>query len=141
MSLTGAGLYTSNVVTGSMADQSREDNRRLAETPPFAGQVALQYDWAEGRSITPRIGATLAYVGRSVLGTGDLLDVSQGSYAVAGASAGARWRNLDLTIGIDNLADARANRFAFGNPFELANRDQITPLRPRNIRLGVGAAW
>lgn len=141
LSLTGAGLYTSNVVTGSMADQSREDNRRLAETPPFAGQVALQYDWAEGRSITPRIGATLAYVGRSVLGTGDLLDVSQGSYAVAGASAGARWRNLDLTIGIDNLADARANRFAFGNPFELANRDQITPLRPRNIRLGVGAAW
>lgn len=141
LSFSGAGLYTYNVVSGPTADQSQQDNRRLAETPPFAGHVALQYDWADGRPVTPRAGATFAYVGRSVLGTGDLLDVSQGNYAVTSVSAGARWRNLDVTLGIDNLTDVRANRFAFGNPFELANRDQITPLRPRNLRLGLAAAW
>jgi outer membrane receptor protein involved in Fe transport len=52
-----------------------------------------------------------------------------------------RWRNLDLTLGLDNLTDAAANRFAFGNPFGLAARNQVTPLRPRNVRLGVSAAW
>jgi len=76
-----------------------------------------------------------------VLGTGDLLDVSQGDYTTLGASAGLRWRNLDLTLGLDNLTDATANRFSFGNPFGLAARNQVTPLRPRNVRIGVSAAW
>ena len=139
--LDAAALYTYNRVRGPVADQSREDNRRLPETPPFAGHAALSYAWGQGRSVAPRVGATVDYVGRSVLGTGDLLDVSQGDYTTFGASAGVRWRNLDLTLGLDNLTDAAANRFAFGNPFGLAARNQVTPLRPRNVRLGVSAAW
>lgn len=46
-----------------------------------------------------------------------------------------------MTLGIDNLTDAVANRFAFGNPFGLTMRNQQTPLRPRNLRLGVAANW
>jgi outer membrane receptor protein involved in Fe transport len=140
LSLAGSALYTYNRVRGRIADQSREDNRRLPETPPFAGHAALAYDWVQG-AMAPRIGVTLDYVGRSVLGTGDLLDVSQGDYATLGASAGLRWRNLDLTLGLDNLTDAAANRFAFGNPFGLPARNQVTPLRPRNLRVGLAAAW
>lgn len=141
LTIAASALYTHNEVSGPMADQSRENNRRLADTPPFAGHAALTYVWPKGGAVTPRLGATLDYVGRSVLGTGDLLDVSQGSYATASLSAGARWRNLDVTLGLDNLTNAAANRFAFGNPFGLVARDQTTPLRPRNLRLGVAAAW
>ena len=141
LTLAASALYTYNRVRGPIADQSREDNRRLPETPPFAGHAALTYQWAEDRPVSPRAGASVDYVGRSVLGTGDLLDVSQGKYVTLGITAGARWRNLDVTLGIDNLTNAVANRFAFGNPFGLAMRNQQTPLRPRNLRLGVAASW
>ncbi|MCP3733569.1 TonB-dependent receptor [Sphingomonas sp. RP10(2022)] len=138
--IAASALYTHNTVYGPIADQSRLDNRRLPETPPFAAHAALDYAWPEG-TVTPRVGATIGYVGRSVLGTGDLLDVSQGDYLLLGLSAGARWRELDVTLGLDNLTNARVNRFAFGNPFGLATRDQTTPLRPRNLRIGVATAW
>ncbi|MCU6454577.1 TonB-dependent receptor [Sphingomonas sp. A2-49] len=141
LTVAGVALYAFTRVSGPIADQSRENNRRLPETPPFAGSATLAYAFDRHGAVTPRVGAALSYIGRSVLGTGDLLDVSQGDYLTASVSGGLRWRDLDLTIGIDNLTDVAANRFAFGNPFGLAARDQITPLRPRNLRVGVSAAW
>ena len=140
LAIEGSMLWTHNIVYGPVADLSRRNNRRLADTPPFAGHAGITYRWPE-RTVTPRIGASVDYVGRSVLGTGDLLDVSQGDYATVGVTAGLRWRNLDLTLGIENLGNAVVNRFAFGNPFGLSARDQVTPLRPRNVRIGVSAAW
>ena len=47
--------------------------------------------------------------------------------------------NLGLSLDIDNIGDVRANRFAYGNPFGAAQGYQITPLRPRNVRLGLDA--
>ncbi len=81
------------------------------------------------------------YVGRSVLGTGDFLDVSQGAYGLIDAQAGWHWRNIDISLTGDNLADASANRFALGNPTILATRQQTTPLRPRNVRLGASLSF
>ncbi|WP_288937780.1 TonB-dependent receptor [uncultured Sphingomonas sp.] len=141
LDLTGALLFTENRVSGPVADQSKRDNRRLPDTPPLAGNAAITYAWNRTAAWQPRVGATIAYVGRSVLGTGDLLDVSQGRYWSLGASAGVRWRNLDWRLGVDNLTDTAVSRFAYGNPFRLAMRDQTTPPRPLNVRLGVTAAW
>ena len=141
LSAKGAFLYTSNQVSGAIADLSRPDNRRLPETPPLAASVELSYRWTAGRNLTLRAGGTANYVGRSVLGTGDLLDVSQGKYTTFGLSGGAAWRNIDVSIGIENLTDEAANRFAYGNPFALAKRNETTPLRPLNARIGVSIAW
>jgi len=136
-----SALYTHNVVTGPIADQSQRNNRRLADTPPLAAHGAIGYAWPEDAAVAPRLTATVDYVGRSVLGTGDLLDVSQGDYLTLGVNAAVHWRGIDWTAGIDNLTDAAANRFAFGNPFGLAARNQTTPLRPRSLRIGVAKAW
>lgn len=140
LTIDGSALYTHNIVYGEIADQSRLNNRRLPQTPPFAAHGGVSYRWPEGR-VTPRIAASADYVGRSVLGTGDLLDVSQGKYLTIGLSAGLRWRSIDLTLGIENLTDTASNRFAFGNPFGLPGRNETTPLRPRNLRIGVSTAW
>lgn len=137
---TAAFLYTHNSVSGPIADLSTRANRRLAETPPFAAHGELGYEWRAG-AVTPRIAGSVGYVGRSVLGTGDLFDISQGDYASFGLSGGAKWRNLDLSLTIDNLTDMRGDRFAYGNPFLFANRELVTALRPFNVRLGVAAAW
>ena len=133
-------LVTNNEVSGPIADQSTDNNRRLPETPPFAGHWGLSYEWTTGTA-TPRVGINANYVGRSVLGTGDLLDVSQGNYWLLGLSAGIRRGRMRVDLSVDNLTDNRANRFAYGNPFSLTYRDQTTPLAPRNARLGIGFSW
>ncbi|WP_339468211.1 hypothetical protein, partial [Pseudomonas lurida] len=103
--------------------------------------AGLSYHWMRGRESSFSAGVSGRYVGRSLLGSGDFLDVSQGKYSVLDAQIGWHWRNLDVSLTGDNLANATANRFALGNPTILATRQQTTPLRPRNVRLGVSIAW
>lgn len=138
---TASFLYTQNEVTGPTADLSKRNNRRLAETPPLAAHAAVAYAWQAGRAMTLRTGATANYVGRSVLGVGDVLDISQGRDLLIGLTGGAKWRNVDVSVELDNLTNTTTNRFAFGNPFEFSTRDETTPPRPRNVRLGVAVAW
>ncbi|GAA0308076.1 hypothetical protein GCM10009087_17630 [Sphingomonas oligophenolica] len=137
---TFAFLYTSNSVDGPLAQSSVLANRHLPETPAFAGNAGLSYEWPVGES-NLSVGASARYVGRSVLGTGDFLDVSQGRYTVIGLSCGWKWRNIDASLAADNLTNRKDNRFALGNPIILGTRDQTTPLRPLNVRAGVAISW
>lgn len=133
-------LFTANQVEGPVADLSKRNNRRLPETPPFAAHVGLSYQW-ETHPLQPRVGVSADYTGRSVLGTGDFLDVSQGQYWTADAFAAVRIGKVELSLALANLADRRANQFAYGNPFTLSLRDQLTPLRPRNLRIAMTTGW
>ena len=136
-----ASLFlTDNTVSGPIADQSQRNNRRLPDTPSLALHAGLSYQWEAGGS-SFRTGVTTDYVGRWVLGTGDFLDVSQGRYQVFGLFAGMRRRPFDIDLHIDNLTDRKANRFSFGNPFGIASRDLVTPLRPLNARIGIVWNW
>lgn len=138
--IAGSFLVTDNSVSGAIADQSKRNNRRLPETPPLSARGGVGYQWSIG-SVRPHIGLTAGYVGRSVLGTGDLLDVSQGNYWMVGLSGNLRWKNIDISLSADNLTNNSANRFAFGNPFSLSYRDQTTPVAPLSVRLGLGFSW
>jgi outer membrane receptor protein involved in Fe transport len=136
-----AFLYTHNRVTGPLADLSVSANRRLPDTPALAGTGNVGYEWRAGDDSVLSVGATATYVGRSVLGTGDLLDINQGQYATFGLNAGWARGAVTTTLTIENAADGRGNRFASGNPLTFAARDQTTPLRPLNARIGVGFAF
>lgn len=137
---TGSFLYTANQVSGAIANGSARNNRRLPETPPFAATAGLSYA-APAARFAPRAGVTINYVGRSVLGTGDFLDISQGAFWTMGLSAGLRLGRVDISLDAQNLTNRTANQFAFGNPFMLVVRDQVTPLRPRSVRLGISVNW
>lgn len=136
-----AFLYTHNRVTGPLADLSVSANRRLPDTCALAGTGSVGYEWRAGDDSVLSVGATTTYVGRSVLGTGDLLDIDQGQYATFGLNAGWARGAVTTTLTIENAADGRGNRFASGNPLTFAARDQTTPLRPLNARIGVGFAF
>lgn len=138
---TAAFLFTSNTVSGPLADLSQPQNRRLPETPPLAGNAALTYEWSSGRATKWSVGVNGNYVGRSVLGTGDVLDISQGKYFVAGLHAGWERDGLAVTLAVENLTDRADNRFAYGNPFTFISRAEATPLRPRTVRVGVSRSW
>jgi hypothetical protein len=53
-------------------------------------------------------------------------------------SIGARgdWKDHAFKLGISNLLDTRGNQFAIGSPFLVSELRQITPPRPRTIRIG-----
>jgi outer membrane receptor protein involved in Fe transport len=138
---TASFLYTSNTVSGPLADLSLPQNRRLPETPPFAGNAALTYKWSGGGDAIWSAGGDASYIGRSVLGTGDVLDISQGKYLVFGLHGGWERRGLALTLGVENLTNRRDSRFAYGNPFTFISRTEVTPLRPVTVRLGVSRSW
>jgi outer membrane receptor protein involved in Fe transport len=81
--------------------------------------------------------ASVRYVGKSKLGVGQLLDIPQGNYFVVDADTRLDFGRFTLSLNLNNIGDVRANTFAFGNPFGLAQRDQMTPLQPRTFRLGI----
>ncbi|MCI4589461.1 TonB-dependent receptor [Sphingobium sp. BYY-5] len=85
--------------------------------------------------------ASVRYIGKSRLGVGPLLDIPQGDYTVGDVGARIDFGRFGLSLDVTNISDIRANSFAFGNPFSLARRDQMTPLRPRTIRLGINAQF
>jgi outer membrane receptor protein involved in Fe transport len=126
------------------------DSRLVNPAPDFAG--------SRHRPLpdTPRVSATMSaswsrdlgwanlsiqgngrYVGSSRLGVGPVLDLPYGKYLETGAAVTLRIAPVSFVLSADNLFDTRGNRFAIGNPFGVAFRDEITPLRPRTLRLGV----
>ncbi len=137
---TASALFTDNRIDGALAMLSSPAHRRLPDTPAFASTGDIGYQWPVGAGMVS-IGGSASYVGRSVLGAGDLLDISQGNYTVAALRAGWRRHRLELTLTLDNLTDQSANLFAMGNPFALASRTLVTPLRPRSLRLGGRMHW
>ncbi|MCU6453406.1 TonB-dependent receptor [Sphingomonas sp. A2-49] len=109
-------------------------DRRLPVVPDLTGRLELgrTLDIAGIRS---DLYVAADYVGRSRLSFDEGLDREMGGYATTRAGAAATIASLRIRIDVDNLLNARADRFAFGNPFMVRAEREYTPLRPRSIRL------
>lgn len=135
-SLGGAALFTGNRLLGELSSQTSLANRRLPDTPAFSGHVDAGYEWRSPGGATRTVSASLHYVGRSILGPGPELDLSQGNYAVINAGISSRKGPLTLRLAVENLLNTRANRFALGNPLTLYQRQGFAPVMPRTIMIG-----
>lgn len=116
---------------------------RLSQIPNiarFTGRTGLVYRrvLASGRDL--RVDGWMRYVGASRLGVGPILGERQGEYLDSGMTARLGLGAFGLTAGITNLANVRGNRFALGTPFA-TGRDQVTPLHPRTLRIGLDTAF
>ena len=113
------------------------DERELPNIPHVGARIAASYrTWLDQHTRLTFDGSA-RYVGASNLGIGEPLEVSQGRYV--NTSIGARLSRgaIGLSVDVTNLGDVRGNRFAYGNPFGIAQKNQITPLVPRRIRVGI----
>ena len=110
-------------------------SRPLPATPALSatGSLSWKHRIAWG-GLT--VAGNARYVGHSRLGVGPILDLPYGNYVETGLTSALRLSRYELSLTIDNVLDARGNRFAIGNPFGVAYRDEATPLRPRRIRIG-----
>jgi len=131
------------VFVGTFADLPLEVLERITQVPNvanLAGRLGVNYlrPLANGLELSAQGWAT--YVGRSRLGIGPELGDEQGDYLDTGLTVRVGHQALGLTLGLTNLTNEEGNRFALGTPFTVG-RSQITPLRPRTVRVGIDAAF
>ncbi|MFN3820249.1 TonB-dependent receptor domain-containing protein [Blastomonas sp.] len=112
------------------------DSNDLPNVARLSGRLGGSYRSVLGTLGDLTVSGSLRYVGRSRLGIGPVLGAEQGDVLDTSLSASVTRGGRKLWIEATNLADARGNRFALGSPFTLPLGEQITPLRPRTIRVG-----
>ncbi len=116
---------------------------RMSQVPNiarYAGRLGADYRRDVGPDLELRIYGWARYVGRSRLGVGPVLGEEQGDYLDTALTSRIGRSALGVTLGVTNLTDSAGNRFALGTPFQVGS-GQITPQRPRTIRIGLDAAF
>jgi len=125
----------------SAAETSLADFKELPNIADVTGRVGFAYvtpisDWANFEA-----SGYARYVGKSTLGVGPILGQRQGDYLDTGLEFRVGSRSRGISLALTNLLDKRGNRFALGSPFLVRDRNQITPLQPRTVRLGFDFAF
>ncbi|HEY6816621.1 MAG TPA: TonB-dependent receptor [Croceibacterium sp.] len=131
------------VFSGGFADLPERVLDQITQVPNiarFSGRIGLDYRRSIGRDLELTGQAWATYIGQSRLGIGPELGEPQGDYLDTGVTVRVGRESFGVTFGVTNLTDAEGNRFALGTPFT-TGRDQVTPLRPRTVRVGLDAAF
>ncbi len=116
---------------------SQQEGDDLPDTPRVAANGRISYHWAGGPNVTWSVAGSAQYAGRSSVGIGPTLDARQGNYSRFAINGGWRRKAISASLTLDNILNTHGNRFALGNPFGAAEGNQITPQRPRTLRLSV----
>jgi iron complex outermembrane recepter protein len=115
----------------------RIDQTRLPNVADRSGRIGIAYSgWLRSGQRLDLSGFA-RYIGKSTLGIGTILGRPQGDYLDTGIELRLGNDRRGISIAATNLLDSRGNRFALGSPFLVREQNQITPLQPRSIRLGV----
>jgi len=109
----------------------------LPNVARFNARIGADYSTVLSGGFDLRVSGWARYVGRSRLGVGPVLGVLQGNYLDTALSARIGRDGYGLFLSATNLFDTIGNRFALGSPFTLPHERQITPLRPRTLRVGM----
>lgn len=112
---------------------------RLTELPNVAhfGSVAAARYVLERPGFVLDIAGNFRAVGPSLLGVGPELAYRQGDFMSVSTQLALHVGGFVVSLDLSNLLDTRGNQFALGTPFALATTRQVTPLRPRTVRLGL----
>ncbi|WP_345725424.1 TonB-dependent receptor [Qipengyuania pacifica] len=147
ISVSGGAFLADNLrlTTGATINRSSIEepvsflSSRITHVPNiarFSGRLGLDYSHPVTRALNLDARLWASYVGRSRLGIGPELGELQGNYLDSGLLLRLGNSRIGGTLSLTNLTDAEGNRFALGTPFAVI-REQVTPLRPRTVRLGI----
>ncbi len=117
------------------------ESDNLPNVADFSGRLGVSYTRAVSETADLSLSAWARYTGESRLGIGPVLGVKQGDYVDTGMSASLDFGGHSIWLEGSNIFNTRGNRFALGSPFILPFGEQITPLRPRTIRIGIDAKF
>jgi outer membrane receptor protein involved in Fe transport len=131
-----AAVFNDSLLVDSRPSISIAPESPLPNVARVNGRLGVSYAAALPGGGGVRLSAAARYVGRSRLGVGFFFGQEQGDWLDLSLGASADRGRSRFTIGVSNLLDSVGNRFALGSPFLLFQQRQITPLRPRTVRVG-----
>lgn len=114
---------------------------RLPNVADVSGRLGLTYERHLTGDMRLDVTSFARYIGQSTLGVGGVLGQLQGDYLDTGLEVRVGTPRRGISLAVTNLLDSRGNRFALGSPFLIRDRNQITPLQPRSVRLGFDLAF
>jgi outer membrane receptor protein involved in Fe transport len=124
----------------SLLDATLARSMQVPNIAQFSGRIGLGWTHELREDLHLAANGWASYVGKSRLGIGPELGRAQGDYLDSGADVRLGTDRYGVTLALSNLTGARGNRFSLGTPFG-TGRDQVTPLRPRTVRLGLDARF
>ena len=139
--LDAAAFLNASSLTDPAPAFAAADETDLPNVAAAGGRIGANFRAELAKGAVLSVDGAINYVGSSQLGIGAPLDVRQGNYFDSRVGARIDLGGLGLSMDVANLFDVRGNRFAFGNPFGLETRNQLTPLRPRTVRVGIDVAF
>jgi outer membrane receptor protein involved in Fe transport len=113
----------------------------LPNVPGFSAQASLRSARTLGSGRQLKLAGWLRYVGKSTLGIGPKLDRRQGNYLDSGVEADLVISRTTVFASLTNLLDRKGNRFSLGSLLAFGRTDQVTPMRPRTLRLGASITF
>ncbi len=131
-----AAVFNDSVVTNPAPSIIIGASSPLPNVAKVNGYFGADYRAALAGDLALQLWGSVRYAGTSRLGIGPILNERQGDWFDLSAGARLEHGRHGFTLGITNLLDTVGNRFAMGSPFTLPLQRQITPLRPRTIRVG-----
>jgi len=124
----------------SLVDATLARSMQVPNIAQFSGRIGIGWSRDLGERLRLSANSWASYVGESRLGIGPELGQPQGDYLDSGADIRVGTERYGVTLAVNNLTNSRGNRFSLGTPFG-TGRDQVTPLRPRTVRLGLDARF
>lgn len=131
-----AGVVNDSEVTNPLPSIDITEGAPLPNVARFSGRLGANYGLPVGQSSHLSLNAAARYTGRSRLGIGPILGRDQGNWLDISFGARLDRGAHSVSLTLTNLLDEEGNRFALGSPFTVVDNEQITPLRPRTLRLG-----
>ena len=113
------------------------DERPLPNVARTGGRFTAAWESPLSDRLSLKLDGTVRLIGASSLGTTAPLILEHGETTQLDFSASLAARDWALTLDATNLLNVSGNSFSYGNPFTVALGKQITPLRPRTVRVAL----
>ena len=137
LTVDGALFVNDSALTDPSLGLEDSDSNALPNVAKAGGRASIAWQRPLTENLDFKLDGTVRYVGASKLSTILPLNLEHGETVQVDLSAAlntAAWR---VSLDIVNLLDFTGNSFSYGNPFSVGLGKQITPLRPRTVRLRV----
>lgn len=138
LSIEGAAFINRSALDNPTAELMGLENISLPNVPRYGGMLSARWSRPISDSLKLQTDAIVRYRSGSNVGTLPPLLLEQGEYIEADLTVLLANDDWKISLDVTNIFNARKNSFAYGNPFTAALGDQITPLRPRSVRVGIG---
>jgi iron complex outermembrane recepter protein len=136
MTLDGALFINDSVLRSAPTSATN-----LPNVPKLGARAIFSWNKPLTTRTTLHLGGSARYVGVSLLGTTAPLILEQGETLQADLEAAIETGAWKVSLDIANVFNSGGNSFSFGNPFTASLGQQITPLQPPTVHLGVATTW